>query len=218
MDVIIKDLFFTNTIISENIKTRKIIYTIEKNDCEYELVSTPFISIIEKISDRILLNTEIFINLFLIYEREKFKDNTFVKEISYTNLKKILVKLYKDNDSMNILEEFLNEFYKIVYINIKLYDNILKYEVLTSISRFFEYLENSNNMLFLTEEEKGKKTICNICFEEQKYVRLMCCKQIICIDCWVKGSFIFCPYCRLDFTKKLNININKIRNIYYRNW
>lgn len=215
MDGIIKQLFFTDTLISAHIKTRKIFKMIEKNETDYELVTTPFISIIEKISDKILLNIEIFINLFLIYEKEKMCTKQMSIEQIYKNFKYILIKLYKDNESVTALEEFLDQFYKIIYINLKLFDNVLKYDIVTAVSRFFEYLEN-NNSLFLIEETENE-SVCNICTETNKYNKLLCCKQNICKVCWIKGNFEKCPYCKLDFVKKININTNKIKNIYYKN-
>lgn len=213
---IINRLFFKNEIISEYIKTRRILDIVESGECEYTLVSSPFVSIIEKISDKILLHIEIFINLFLIYEREdkKFR-NIDSNVITYRDLKLILVKLYKDNESTLALEELLNEFYKIVYLNLKFYDNILKYDIVISIHRFFEYLEN-NNMIFLIEEGE-ESLVCNICTEKKKHIILLCCVQNICKDCWNKGNFKFCPYCKLDFTKQMRININQLKLLHYKN-
>lgn len=206
MEAIICKQFFKNQKIAQEIKTRNILTTLETNKCEpYELVSYPYFSIIEKIANKYLLNVNIFISIFLIYEKQRccINKKLSINEV-YIEFQTQIIELYKDLKSKANLQKVMKVFHKIIYLNLELFDNIPKYEINISLSRIFESIEK-NNLVLLIQRQKYTEN-CNICFNVNRIFTLLCCKQVICEACFNHQPLSFCPYCKLDFTKKFNIH------------
>lgn len=209
MDHYIDDLFFTNVFITEEIKTENILKTIDSgivNQKDTELSFDNYISTIEKINDKTQLNVNNFIEFFLIFEKEKCLNTTKTITEIKQNIKKLIFQMYKSQGQEMYIDDLVNEFHKLVYLNILHFDKVLKYDLRHSLIKFFDSIKNDRN-IFLT---KHGSDFCFICTDKISINKLLCCNNIICFRCFNNTSS--CPYCNFDFKTKLEIQDIEFKN------